>query len=202
MIQLNNGRNTFLIDIWDMNEKADFETFWLARKILRNVMVNPKIVKIFHDCRHDSIGLHEMIETCIVNVFDTSATETLINQLHLYDKLDEKERQHKETLNDCKSVITHCTNVKTPGLNEILKKYQASHGVNKNKDKFHKMWSKGDISLFVKRPLDPDYREYCIKDVLDLPEVHRKMLKQLPEEAVELAYWVSSLYAQSAYQPE
>lgn len=55
-------------------------------------MVNPKIVKIFHDCRHDSIGLHEMIETCIVNVFDTSACETLINQLNLYYKLAEKEK--------------------------------------------------------------------------------------------------------------
>lgn len=73
MVQLNNGKNTFLFDIWYMNEKGDFETFWLSRKVLRNVMTNPKIVKIFHDCRHDSIGLHEMIETCIVNVFDTSA---------------------------------------------------------------------------------------------------------------------------------
>jgi len=81
MIQLNNGRNTFLIDIWDMNERGEFEAFWLIKKILRNVMVDPKIIKIFHDCRHDSIGLHEMIETCIVNAFDTSATETLINQL-------------------------------------------------------------------------------------------------------------------------
>lgn len=24
MVQLNNGRNTFLIDIWNMNEKGDF----------------------------------------------------------------------------------------------------------------------------------------------------------------------------------
>ncbi|MCB1084331.1 MAG: hypothetical protein KDK61_08465 [Simkania sp.] len=47
-------------------------------------------MKIFHDCRHDSIGLHEMIETCIVNVFDTSACETLINQLQLYEALDQK----------------------------------------------------------------------------------------------------------------
>lgn len=97
MIQLNNGRNTFLIDIWDMNERGEFEAFWLVRKILRNVMVDPKIVKIFHDCRHDSIGLHEMIETCIVNVFDTSACETLINQLECYNKLlnKEKEKEHK-----------------------------------------------------------------------------------------------------------
>lgn len=47
-------------------------------------MVDENIVKIFHDCRHDSIGLHEMLETCIINVFDTSATETLIGQLEAY----------------------------------------------------------------------------------------------------------------------
>lgn len=64
------------------------------------------------------------------------------------------------------------------------------------------MWSKGEISFFCKRPLDPDYRQYCIKDVLDLPEIHKKMLGTLPEQAVEMAYWVSTLYAQSAYDPK
>jgi hypothetical protein len=110
-----------------------------------------------------------MIETCVVNVFDTSACETLIMQLNQYEKLFKKEKEPKDLLNDCKNTIAQCNNVKTPGLNEILKKYEARHGINQNKDKYHKMWSKGDISFFCQRPLDPDYREYCIKDVLDLP---------------------------------
>jgi hypothetical protein len=42
-----------------------------------------------------------------------------------------------------KEAISTANNVKTPGLNEILKKYNAPHGINKNKDLFHKMWSKG-----------------------------------------------------------
>lgn len=124
-----------------------------------------------------------------MNVFDTSACETLIGQLTKYDNLWKKET--KDLLNECKQVIAHCNNVKTPGLNEIFSKYEARHGINKNKAKYHKMWSKGDISLFCKRPLDPDYRDYCIRDVLDLPEVYEKMLKHIPEEAVEMAYWVS-----------
>ena len=115
MIQLNNGSNTFLIDIWLMNELGDFQTFWLSRKILRNVMVDAGIVKIFHDCRHDSIGLHEMLQTCIVNVFDTSACQTLINQLDLYHHFWQSEKVL--SLNECKNMIGHCTNVKTPGLN-------------------------------------------------------------------------------------
>lgn len=99
MIQLRNGRNTFLIDIWHMNEEADFETFWLTRKILRNIMVDDKILKIFHDCRHDSLGLHEMIETCIINIFDTSACQTLIQQLASYRSLpkDANNRLHLAT---------------------------------------------------------------------------------------------------------
>lgn len=40
MVQLNNGKNTFLFDIWHMNELGQFEAFWHAKKILRNVMVN------------------------------------------------------------------------------------------------------------------------------------------------------------------
>jgi hypothetical protein len=34
------------------------------------------------------------------------------------------------------------------------------------------MWSQGEVDFFCKRPMDADYREYCIKDVLDLTEVH------------------------------
>ncbi len=78
-------------------------------------MVDTNIVKIFHDCRHDSIGLHEMLETCVINVFDTSATETLINQLSTYEGIWKKE--HKDPLNACKQAIAQCNNVKTPGLN-------------------------------------------------------------------------------------
>ena len=37
------------------------------------------------------------------------------------------------------------------------------------------MWKKGQTSLFDMRPLDPDYREYCIKDVLDLPYLQKTM---------------------------
>lgn len=60
-------------------------------------------------------------------------------------------------------------NVRTPGYNDLLKKYNAPHGINKNKEWFHELWRKGHTELFEKRPLDPEYRDYCIKDVLDLP---------------------------------
>lgn len=46
-------------------------------------------MKIFHDCRHDSLALHEFLHCCIVNVYDTSATQTYRNQLILYEKIDQ-----------------------------------------------------------------------------------------------------------------
>lgn len=54
------------------------------------------------------------------------------------------------------------------------------------------MWSKGDFSFFCKRPIDPNYRDYCIRDVLDLPEVYTKMLSRLEKGTEGLAYWVSN----------
>lgn len=58
MIQLNNGDNTFLIDIYRMDLNGDVAAFELSKKLLRNVLANDKILKIFHDCRHDSLALH------------------------------------------------------------------------------------------------------------------------------------------------
>jgi len=70
-------------------------------------------------------------------------------------------------------------NVKTPGYNDLLKKYNAPHGINKNKEWFHELWKKGHTELFEKRPLDPEYRDYCIKDVLDILYLQEIMCKGL-----------------------
>ena len=36
-------------------------------------MQDTNIVKIFHDCRRDSLGLHLFLKACPKNVFDTAA---------------------------------------------------------------------------------------------------------------------------------
>ena len=88
MIQLNNGNNTFLIDIYRMDLNGDVDAFDLTKKLLRNVMGNQNILKIFHDCRHDSLALHEFMECCVKNVYDTSAAQTYKGQIELYKRLD------------------------------------------------------------------------------------------------------------------
>jgi len=52
-------------------------------------MCNDKILKIFHDCRHDSLALHEFMECCVKNIYDTSASQTYKGQLEMYKKIDE-----------------------------------------------------------------------------------------------------------------
>ena len=84
LIQLSNFRNTFIFDFHGLTSKEDTKTIELAKKVLRNAFANEKVLKIFHDCRHDSLMLHEVINTCVVNIFDTSAVETLKCQLKRY----------------------------------------------------------------------------------------------------------------------
>lgn len=62
------------------------------------------------------------------------------------------------------------------------------------------MWSQGEVDFFCRRPLDPDYREYCIKDVLDLPEVYQKFKQQVAPETLQMCEWLSSSYVRQGYQ--
>lgn len=114
------------------------------RKIMKKILENPEIIKIFHDCRHDSLALHDSFGSCIQNVIDTSALETLKQQL---------------------AGIKY-TSLKQPGLNEQLSKYGAPNGINTLKDKMHRMMGDPEFTdYFTKRPIHPDYLEYCTRDV-------------------------------------
>lgn len=116
MVQLNNQNNTFLFDIYAMDKQGEHQAIALTKKLLRNVMADEEILKIFHDCRHDSLALHLFLETCITNVFDTSATETVLMQLQAYSELS-LALSEEEKLAKAKNVIQECNNVKTVGLN-------------------------------------------------------------------------------------
>jgi hypothetical protein len=48
--------------------------------------------------------------------------------------------------------------------------------------------------------MNPDYREYCIKDVLDLPEIYQKIAAQVEPETLQLCEWLASTYVRQGYQ--
>ena len=70
-------------------------------------MLDASILKIFHDSRHDCLALHEFMNTCTRNVFDTSGVEVLVSQLDLY----------ASNKGFDVPFVTSLSNVKTPGLN-------------------------------------------------------------------------------------
>ena len=85
-------------------------------------------------------------------------------------------------------------------INDILKRYSASHGFNIYKEKFQQMWRDGKGWFFLMRPIDPEYRWYCIYDVLDLPEVKDKIAAEMTHWEVELGKWVSAQYVAFGYE--
>ena len=89
--------------------------------------------------------------TCIKNVFDTSACETAIRYF--------LREPHAEN---------------SAGLNELLKKYGAIE--NHLKHKYHEIWKlkKEEDPSYV-RPADKEFLEYCVLDVVGLPEIYKKM---------------------------
>ena len=77
--------------------------------MLKYLMTNHQILKVFHYCRQDSIALHYLTGTCINNIFDTSAVDTFINQLALY-------QQNNFTF-EKNNILNKFNSLKTPGLN-------------------------------------------------------------------------------------
>lgn len=147
-------------------------------------MNSEQIVKTFHYCRQDSVALHHILGTCVRNVFDTSAVDCFRNQLGVYKESDYIFQKNK--------IISKFNNLKISGLNQVLKKYEAPNGINKFKDKFHTMFREGDDSITAKRPLNPEYKEYCVMDVMDLPHVRRRMSEGLNPSFVR---WLGTLYS-------
>ena len=54
------------------------------------------------------------------------------------------------------------------------------------------MFREGDDSITSQRPMDEEYKEYCVMDVLDLPFIRRKMSEGLNPYLVK---WLGSLYS-------
>ena len=108
MIQLNNGEKIYLIDYLTISNSSENLKLNI-KEMLKYLMTNPKIIKVFHYCRQDSIALHYLTGTCINNIFDTSAVDSFINQLTLY-------KENKFTF-EKNVILTKFNNLKTPGLN-------------------------------------------------------------------------------------
>ena len=59
MIQFNNGRHVFLFDIYAITQvHFNFDLFEMVKRVVRSKMLDPNVLKIFHDSRYDCLSLH------------------------------------------------------------------------------------------------------------------------------------------------
>ncbi|KRX01440.1 Ribonuclease H-like domain [Pseudocohnilembus persalinus] len=157
-------------------EKLLYDKF---RFILQETIGNEKILKIFHDCRKDSLALHFNTGICVKNVFDTAAVHMFREEIEGYFTA----HLQKDTFNLMRYLEF---TIKWPGLNDILETYQASHGINQQKDDMHRKFSDQRYAeYFRSRPIKDDYLEYSARDVEDLIEVKQNMMNCIKELGVK-----------------
>lgn len=84
MIQLNNTHKIYLIDYLTIEKSENKELLEKVNYLMKKLMTDENILKIFHYCKQDSVALHYIVGTCINNIFDTSAVDSLLSQLKVY----------------------------------------------------------------------------------------------------------------------
>jgi len=212
LIQCSSNDKIFIFDIYSTHLSAlqgqkDAQQFHFnILQFLKGLLEDSTKCKIFHDCRQDSTALHSYFNICPSNVFDLSAVYMLIEYLNRHQSLHSKDQQQKATQDN--SQAQNQDEIKLPGLNDILEKYQATHGINKLKSVMKTRFRTFPREYFLQRPIDQEFLIYSAKDVEDLVEMKQKMqstvktllnnLSVIDEEKVDfLCKKVSKIYAQN-----
>ena len=115
--------------MWFMKGKTEYE---LSSQLLKQLFEDEKIVKILHDCRQDSLALFYLLGIKLENVFDTSGMDIYIETIKNYEKNKGCAGGH---------MLKKVYDIKVPGLNTILDKWEAPKGINILKDSMKKIFS-------------------------------------------------------------
>jgi len=210
LIQVSCKDKIFIFDLYSLKinlenskgiESAEYLTF--AKEMtsfIKYLMESESIVKVFHDCRKDSLALHLFLKCCPRNVLDVSALHTF-NQhlekylafsdaLHLHEvnkgsekggKKKEKKAHEELSVETLIEIQKSVEDIRPPGLNDIFEEYSASHGINKLKNIMKKRFNNFPREYFLQRPIDIEFLVYSAKDVEDLVEVKDKALSKLKD---------------------
>jgi len=206
LVQISCKDKIFIFDVYGVSKNVltqkdaeNSEVYEKMMDLMKDVMEDPNICKVFHDCRKDSVALHSHFKACPKNIFDVSGVYTFIenlerylsfsNLLHLKElneeaKVEENQKKSKkEELNehDALEILRNLEDLKPPGLNDVLSRYNASHGINSLKHVMKNRFVQLPREYFLNRPIDKEFLIYSAKDVEDLVEVKDKMIKRLQE---------------------
>ena len=178
------SRKIFVFDIYFL-KTFEPQLFAETKIFLKEILQNNNILKVFHDCRRDSLALHLFLDkTCPSKVYDTASMHILITHLRNYkEKINESDE--KKLL----EFVRQQENLLWPSLNLILGTYNASSGINKLKEEMHKRFNEAPREYFLKRPIDQEFLEYSAKDVEDLVEACEN--QELELEKIFMEYGVA-----------
>src|SRR5690606_35159380 len=121
--------------------------------LLKKILEESRICKVFHDSRRDSSALHTFWHVCPTHVFDISGVSMFIENLKIYSTFEDqliikraKEiagqpieyegtyMKFKDFFDTAGEVLKLVEDVKAPSLNHVLEEYGAGHGLNNLKE--------------------------------------------------------------------
>ncbi|XP_063981541.1 egalitarian protein homolog [Diachasmimorpha longicaudata] len=130
---------------------------------LRQLLENPNVVKVIHDCRNDSVNLFNQFGIVLNNVFDTQAAHAVI--------------QYQD-------VGKPVYKVKSVNLNTLCEMYGAP--CNPLKEQLKYIYRR-DQKYWSRRPMSRDMLIYATSDVLGLvPQVYNAMFRLIRPETQSL----------------
>ncbi|CAD8135326.1 unnamed protein product [Paramecium octaurelia] len=167
-VMIENLRIIFIFDLMKSKYlEADLVFHEQMISVIRLILEDEGICKVFHDCKRDSQALH-INHICPKNIADTSSTYIFLESLKLNDQ--EQKKVKKNPIQISKEVLQ----VATPPINSVLTKYGALYGGNELKEEMHAKFNNCKADDFFARP-NPAFMYYSARDVEDLVQVYLQM---------------------------
>lgn len=131
---------------------------------IKDLLESENVIKIIHDCRNDSVNLHNQFEIILKNVFDTQAAHAVLQLQQL-------------------GVPVY--KVKNLSLNALCELYNAP--MNPMKEQLKNVYRR-DQRYWARRPLSKDMIIYAASDVLSLvnPAIYAYMSTNIKPENQQL----------------
>jgi hypothetical protein len=162
-----------------------FDTFREPKlvQVLRQILEDETIRKVFHDCRRDCFVLKSLFNVTPKGLVDSQICFALIQSIQ---NLYSQQGNHQPKRIGLNNLLDHCGSP-----SNINKSFM--HNLVKNRAKFHNAWKS--------RPMDKQLLLYAAEDVLYLADAFVKLEQELYSRSMEALVNLSSLSARSGQDP-
>ena len=166
--------HVYLIDIHVLGSTAFSTPSSTTGRTLKSILESADVPKVFFDVRHDSDALFSHFNIHLAGVQDIQLMENAARR--------SRRRQFVNSLATCiKQDVTSMTRAQKSRWESV-------------KDTGKKLFAPeqgGSYQVWNERPLAPELMEYCVQDVLLLPELRDRYSGRLSE------FWAQEVHAQT-----